>query len=82
MAAQNLSPFDVLGLPSDATDSQIRAAYLQLARKHHPDKNDGTTCTQATADFARLASAYQTLIDPEQRKAAIESLKSLKIFTQ
>jgi DnaJ-class molecular chaperone len=30
--------YDVLGLPRDATDSQIRKAYHQAALKYHPDK--------------------------------------------
>lgn len=30
--------YDVLGVPNDATDGQIRKAYLILAKKYHPDK--------------------------------------------
>lgn len=30
--------YEILGLNKDATDGQIRKAYLQLAKQHHPDK--------------------------------------------
>ena len=32
------SHHDVLGIKHDATDVEIRKAYLRLALKHHPDK--------------------------------------------
>lgn len=30
--------YEILGVPTDATDNQIRKAYLVLAKQHHPDK--------------------------------------------
>ena len=30
--------YEILGLNKDATEGQIRKAYLQLAKQHHPDK--------------------------------------------
>lgn len=30
-------PYRVLGVPADASDDQIKAAYRELARKYHPD---------------------------------------------
>ena len=30
--------YNILGVPKDATDSQIRKAFLLLAKKNHPDK--------------------------------------------
>ena len=29
--------WDILGVPSDATEEEIKQAYRDLARKHHPD---------------------------------------------
>ncbi len=31
-------PYEVLGVPFDATPLAIKRAYLRLALKHHPDK--------------------------------------------
>ena len=32
------NPYEVLGVPFDATPLAIKRAYLRLALKHHPDK--------------------------------------------
>lgn len=51
-----------LEVARDATRKDIRRAYIRLAKYHHPDKG-------GEADkFARLALAYKTLYDDEQRK--------------
>jgi len=33
----NKNPYEVLGIRSDATDDEIKAAYREMARKYHPD---------------------------------------------
>jgi molecular chaperone DnaJ len=37
MADQDL--YDVLGVENDATQQQVKKAFLQLAKKYHPDVN-------------------------------------------
>jgi curved DNA-binding protein len=53
-----IDPFQVLGLPQDATRADIDAAWRQLARRHHPDRG-------GRAETFRLARwAYQRITDP------------------
>ena len=55
----------VLGLPHDATDTDIKRAYRRLARRFHPDINPGDRAAEAR--FREVLAAYETLIDREQR---------------
>jgi hypothetical protein len=65
----------VLGLserPADqVTDLDIKKAYCRLARQCHPDvvgTKDTAKLKQAEERFKRINLAYETLIDPLQRK--------------
>ena len=60
--------YQTLGVSIDSTDAQIKSAYRNLARKHHPDvdKTDG-----AEKKFKEINEAYQVLSDP-QKKAAYD----------
>merc|ERR1711959_433098 len=55
--------YTVLGVPTDATDKQLKRAYRVMSLKFHPDKEGGSTRA-----FQRIASAYETLSDPEKRQ--------------
>lgn len=57
--------YEILGVPRDATADQIKKAYRNLARKHHPDVNPGDKT--AEAKFKEGQSAYDVLSDPEKR---------------
>jgi DnaJ-domain-containing protein 1 len=50
------SPHDILGIPSNATVAQIKAAYRELAKIHHPDKGGDASM------FADIAKAYRSLL--------------------
>mmetsp|Transcript_7768 Transcript_7768/g.28423 ORF Transcript_7768/g.28423 Transcript_7768/m.28423 type:complete len:311 (-) Transcript_7768:73-1005(-) len=50
--------YEVLGVPPSATQADIKRAYLQEAKKCHPDVNSSA---DATARFQALAQAYQVL---------------------
>lgn len=57
-------PYEVLGVPHEATHAEITTAYRVLLRRLHPDTRD------QPADPARLAevlAAYAVLRDPERR---------------
>jgi molecular chaperone DnaJ/curved DNA-binding protein len=58
--------YDVLGVDEDARPEEIKAAYRELARKHHPDRNpDDPTAEER---FKEIQKAYSVLSDEEQRK--------------
>lgn len=59
-------PYTVLGVPRSATQDQIKKAYRDLARKHHPDMNQGDK--KSEEKFKEIQLAYETLSDPEKKK--------------
>jgi hypothetical protein len=65
--------YKILGLTPAATPAEIKKAYRRLAFKHHPDRNPGDP--QAAARFIEIAEAYETLADPERRRAYDRSYK-------
>jgi len=58
--------YEILGVPKNATDEEIKKAYRKLARKLHPDLNP--TDKQANKKFQQLNEANEVLGDPEKRK--------------
>lgn len=57
--------YDILKVPRKATSSEIKSAYRRLARKLHPDRNNGS---QETAlKFAAIAEAYEVLGNAKER---------------
>ncbi|XP_025830253.1 dnaJ homolog subfamily C member 21-like [Agrilus planipennis] len=58
--------YDVLGIPKDADDSQIKSAYKKLALKWHPDKNLGNA-EYAKEEFQLVQQAYEILSDRQER---------------
>lgn len=56
----------VLGVSNTASFEEIKAAYRELAKKYHPDKNPGN---KAAEDFFKeVQQAYAVLSNPEKRK--------------
>lgn len=58
-------PYKALGLGRDASAEEIRRAYLERARKHHPDLNPGDA--KAEELFKQATAANDLLSDPEKR---------------
>lgn len=57
--------YAILNVRRDADEDEIRKAYRELARKHHPDKNPGDAT--AAAKFRRVTTAYEVLRDARER---------------
>ncbi len=55
--------YEVLGVPRNANQDEIKKAYRRLAHQHHPDKGGGNE-----AKFKELNEAYQTLGDEKRRR--------------
>lgn len=64
--AQGKDFYAVLGVPSSASQADIKKAYRKLASKNHPDKNAGDP--KAADRFKEISEAYQVLGDDEKRK--------------
>ena len=61
--------YEVLGVPKNASDEEIKKAYRKLAMKHHPDRNQGEASKDAEAKFKEGKEAYEMLSDAEKRAA-------------
>jgi molecular chaperone DnaJ len=58
--------YKILGVPEDALEKDIKAAYRKLAMKYHPDKNSGNT--EAETKFKKISEAYGVLGDERKRR--------------
>ncbi|HEX2085609.1 MAG TPA: molecular chaperone DnaJ [Solirubrobacteraceae bacterium] len=57
--------YELLGVPRNADEAQIKKAFRRLARELHPDVNPDDP--GAEARFKEVAEAYEILSDPERR---------------
>lgn len=62
------SLYQILGVSPDASQADIRTAYLKLAKEWHPDRNPGNGA-EAERRFKEIAHAYDVLSDPDKRAA-------------
>src|SRR5512133_1000087 len=62
--------YEILGVPKNASDEEIKKAYRKLAMKFHPDRNQGGEADKgAEAKFKEAKEAYEMLSNAEKRAA-------------
>lgn len=72
---QRLNLYGVLGVNADATQVQIRKAYHTKIISTHPDKNLASLKEAKTLEYIELQSAYNILVDPNQRQLYDEKIQ-------
>lgn len=66
--SKKMSHYEVLGVPVDATEADIKLAYRRLAMACHPDRQTNEEDRVSSAEvFKRVQGAYDVLSDPEKR---------------
>lgn len=58
--------YEILGVETTVTESELKKVYKKLALQLHPDRNYQNP-EAATKQFARVQAAYDVLIDPQER---------------
>ena len=59
--------YQVLSVPRNATEDDVRRSYRRMAMKHHPDRNPHDK--EAEERFKEAKEAYEVLTDPQKRAA-------------
>ncbi|GAC1444885.1 MAG: molecular chaperone DnaJ [Vulcanimicrobiaceae bacterium] len=59
--------YEVLGVPKNAPEKDIKSAYRKLARKWHPDANP-SDAKKAEERFKEISEAYEVVGDSDKRK--------------
>ncbi len=67
--AEQINYYEVLGVPRNASRSEIKNAYRRLAKDRHPDLPGGSE-----VEFSRLQEAHAVLSDPNRRRRHDEDL--------
>jgi molecular chaperone DnaJ len=58
-------PYKVLGVPSTASEDEIKKAYRQLSKKYHPDDNPDNP-EAAEEKFKEVQEAYRQIVDARE----------------
>jgi DnaJ family protein A protein 2 len=65
--AEEIDLYEILGVPKDASQADIRKAYRKAALANHPDKVPEDQRADAEVRFKAVSQAYEILSDEEKR---------------
>ncbi|XP_071526534.1 uncharacterized protein [Panulirus ornatus] len=71
--------YDVLGVSQDASETEIRRQYQELARQYHPDKS---AIEGAKEKFLQVTEAWHILGDTQKRREYDDQLKREKLYQE
>ena len=57
--------YEILGVSTDASESEIKKAFRTLSLEYHPDRNNNSE--ESTQKFQEINEAYETLSDPQKK---------------
>uniref|UniRef100_A0A672FK56 DnaJ homolog subfamily C member 8 n=1 Tax=Salarias fasciatus TaxID=181472 RepID=A0A672FK56_SALFA len=77
----NLNPFEVLQIDPEATDDELKKRFRALSILVHPDKNQDDP-DRAQKAFEAVDKAYKLLLDPEQKKRALDVIHAGKEYVE
>src|SRR3954447_5430781 len=63
-------PYKTLGVDKKASADEIKKAYRKLARKYHPDTNQGDEAAEER--FKEIQQANAVLSDPDKHKQYVQ----------
>jgi len=66
MVLANKSFYELLEVPREASEADIKRAFRKLSLKYHPDKNPGNE--EAASLFKQINRAYEVLSDADKRQ--------------
>ncbi|CAL8107628.1 unnamed protein product [Calicophoron daubneyi] len=69
--ASSRTHYEILGVPRSSSPNEIRSAFIELSKKHHPDKEQGDSEL-----FKEINEAYSILSNKRDRQLYDESLAS------
>lgn len=65
------NPYETLGIDQNATDEQVKAAFLELEKKYHPDNyQDSPLKKQAEEKTREITEAFDQIMNERRSKEA------------